>query len=158
MKKFIVSVALLASVCSTFANPLGAMGVNGRSSNGFFDMAYQDSAGYVVQGWACSPENPNFGGVVELYTATKYSQATPGGPIIPAGTPIYLGSVWSNDLREPAVGDACGGNASHGFLGRITPPYLPSGREYHGVYPIYAFYVNSRGVRVQLHQIQGLNF
>lgn len=102
-----------AGVCLTAkANPIG-----------YFDGA---DCSYGFSGWACDADNYVQPLAVHFYAD---GQAGSGGK--------FVGAVTANLTREKAVGNLCGGNASHGFS-FDTPAGLKDGKKH----TIYAYAIN----------------
>ena len=65
------------------------------------------ASNFRVRGWACVPTEPDRVLRIDIYDDLG-----------------FLFTLPADDVREPAVGAACGGNSAHGFAisGEILPP------------------------------------
>jgi len=88
---------------------------------GFLD----SSSCTVSSGWTCDADNYNQTLAVHFYVDG------------PAGTGTFIGATTASVGRETGVGNACGGNANHGFS-FVTPQNLKDGRSH----SVYAYAIN----------------
>jgi hypothetical protein len=86
-----------------------------------------DGAG-VATGWACDAND---------YTAALTIHFYADGP---AGSGSFVGSAVAGELREPAVGEACGGYRAHGYSFRI-----PDSLRDNGTHALYAYALDVGG-------------
>ncbi len=131
IKALIVVIGLFGQVGCALEDPNdeGASGQLPDDQTGDTQAAVTGSAspkGYLDSpeaGWTCDPDNFDVALQVHFYEGAGFSN--------------FRGATTANLLREPAVGDQCGGRRAHGFSWEL-PANLRDGHQH----VIYAYAIN----------------